>query len=50
MNEINVYKQYFAADCEYNGRKRHAAQVLLAAASGEGTIYWDKPLIEARFG
>ncbi len=41
MNEINVYKQYFAADCEYNGRKRHAAQVLLAAASGEGMIRYE---------
>jgi len=41
MNEINVYKQFFSADCEYNGRKRRAAQVLLTAASGEGVIRYE---------
>ena len=41
MNEINVYKQYFSAECDFNGRARHAAQVLLVAASGEGNIRYE---------
>lgn len=41
MNEINVYQQYFSAECEFNGRARHAAQVLLVAASGEGNIRYE---------
>jgi hypothetical protein len=41
MSEINVYKQYFSAECEYNGRSRHAAQVLLTAASEGGIIRYE---------
>ena len=38
MNDVNVYQQYFAAKCEYNGVKRRGAAVSLIAASGGGLI------------
>ena len=38
MNDVNVYRQYFAAACEYNGVKRRGAAVSLIAASGGGQI------------
>ena len=38
MNDVNVYQQYFAAECEYNGVLRKGAAVSLTAASGEGQI------------
>ena len=41
MDDISIYKQYFAADCNYNGRQRHAAQVLLTASSSEGIIRYE---------
>lgn len=41
MSEINVYKQYFSAECEYSGRARHAAQVLLTALSENGNIRYE---------
>ena len=41
MSEINVYKQYFSAECEYNGRPRHAVQVILCALSEGGNIRYE---------
>lgn len=38
MNDIHVYQQYFAGECEYNGVPRKAAAVSLTAASGGGQI------------
>ena len=41
MAEINVYQQYFAADCSYNGVKRHAVSVLLISTSKAGCIKYE---------
>ena len=41
MKVIDVYKQYFAAECEYNGRARHAASVTLTATSDAGEIFYE---------
>ncbi len=41
MKVINVYDQYFAAQCEYNGVERRAAQVMLIATTEEGTIRYE---------
>ena len=38
MNDVNVYQQYFAAKCVYNGVERRGAAVSLTAASGGGQI------------
>ena len=38
MNDLHVYQQYFAAECEYNGVPRKAAAVSLTASSGVGQI------------
>lgn len=38
MKEIDVYKQYFAADCVYNEVPRKGAVVSLTAISDSGTI------------
>ena len=35
---IDVYSQYFAAECEYNGVPRHAALVYLQSDSEAGNI------------
>lgn len=50
MKVIDVYQQYFEAECEYRGTKRRGADVRLTAESDAGQIRWDKPLIEARMG
>ena len=41
MKVIDVYKQYFAAACEYNGRARHAVSVTLTATSDAGEIFYE---------
>ena len=38
MAEINVYEQYFEAQCTAGGRERHAALVMLISDSGGGKI------------
>ena len=38
MKVIDVYQQYFAARCVFNGVKRRAASVTLTATSDAGTI------------
>ena len=41
MATINVYQQYFAAECTFNGVKRHGASVMLIASSEEGQIRYE---------
>ncbi len=41
MKVINVYDQYFPGQCVYNGVERRAAEVMLIAASEEGTIRYE---------
>lgn len=41
MKVINVYEQYFAADCVFNGVQRNGANVMLIATSDAGTIRYD---------
>ena len=41
MATINVYQQYFAAECTFNGVERHAASVMLIATSEEGRIKYE---------
>ena len=41
MKVIDVYKQYFSAECEFNGVKRRAAVVTLTATSDAGTILYE---------
>ena len=41
MKVINVYDQYFAGACVYNGVERRAAQVMLIATSEEGTVRYE---------
>ncbi|MBR5655856.1 MAG: hypothetical protein IKW98_04125 [Prevotella sp.] len=41
MATINVYEQYFLADCIFNGVERHAASVLLISDSECGTIRYE---------
>ena len=38
MKEIDIYQQYFEADCVYNGVQRRAADLRLTAVSDAGTI------------
>lgn len=38
---VNVYDQYFAARCVFNGVERRGARVLLTAASEEGAIRYE---------
>ncbi|MBR2254722.1 MAG: hypothetical protein IJ856_02730 [Candidatus Methanomethylophilaceae archaeon] len=38
MDPVNVYKQFFEAECEANGVARHAVQGLLVAESQGGHI------------
>ena len=41
MATINVYEQYFAADCTYNGIRRRAALVALISDSNAGMITYE---------
>ena len=41
MATVNVYQQYFAADCTFNGVERRAASVLLIETSEEGQIKYE---------
>ena len=41
MKVIDVYMQYFAADCVFNDVPRHAAVVKLTSTSGEGVITYE---------
>ena len=41
MSVINVYDQYFSAQCSFNGVERRGVQVLLVATSEEGTIRYE---------
>ena len=41
MKVINVYDQFFAAACVYNGVERRGAQVMLIATSEEGTVRYE---------
>ncbi len=41
MKVIDVYEQYFAADCVANERPRHAAVVKLTATSDAGRITYE---------
>ena len=41
MAEINVYQQYFEASGEFNGRVRHAVNVILKSTSRAGEISYD---------
>ena len=41
MKVINVYQQYFAADCMVNGVQRNGVNVMLIATSDEGMIRYD---------
>ncbi len=38
---IDVYKQYFGAECEFNGVLRRGASVTLTAESGGGMIRYE---------
>ena len=41
MAEINVYQQYFLAECTWNDVPRHAASVLLISNSEAGHIRYE---------
>ncbi|MBQ3394591.1 MAG: hypothetical protein IJG64_05495 [Oscillospiraceae bacterium] len=41
MKVIDVYSQYFEADCTYNGVERHRAAIRLTATSEEGSIAYE---------
>lgn len=41
MKTIDVYKQYFSAECDFNGVKRHGAVVWLTAESDSGMIRYE---------
>ncbi|MBO4289638.1 MAG: hypothetical protein J5865_06020 [Lachnospiraceae bacterium] len=41
MAVINVYEQYFEAECVFNEVPRHGALVMLIAASEQGTITYE---------
>ena len=41
MKVINVYDQYFAARCTFNGVERRSVRVLLIATSEEGTVRYE---------
>ena len=45
MKVIDIYLQYFAAECEFAGTLCKGA----AVQSLGGVIHWDAPLIEARY-
>ena len=41
MKTIDVYKQYFSAECTFNGVERRAAAVWLTAESDSGMIRYE---------
>lgn len=41
MATVNVYLQYFGAECTFNGVERRAASVMLIATSEEGQIKYE---------
>ncbi len=41
MANIDIYKQYFSAECTFNGVDRHGAVVWLTAESDSGTIRYE---------
>ena len=41
MKNVDVYKQYFCAECIFNGVERHGALVWLTAESDSGTIRYE---------
>ena len=41
MATVNVYLQYFAAECTFNGVERRATSVMLIATSEEGRIKYE---------
>lgn len=41
MKVINVYDQYFAAQCTFHGVERRGARVLLISTSENGTIRYE---------
>lgn len=41
MATINVYEQYFKAECTFNDVERHAASVLLISTSENGSIKYE---------
>ena len=41
MKVVNVYQQYFSADCMVNGVQRNGVNVMLTATSEEGTVRYD---------
>ena len=41
MAEINIYQQYFEACGTFNGRERHAVNIILKSDSSEGIIRYD---------
>lgn len=41
MATINVYEQYFKAECTFNDVERHAASVLLISTSENGNIKYE---------
>ena len=41
MATVNVYLQYFAAECTFNGVERRAASMMLIATSAEGRIKYE---------
>ena len=41
MKVIDVYKQYFAADCVFSSVQRNGVSVALTATSDSGTIKYD---------
>ena len=41
MAEINVYEQYFEAECTYNDVERKGALVMLISTSEAGTIRYE---------
>ena len=41
MKTIDVYRQYFSADCSFNGTERRGAAVWLTAESDSGIIRYE---------
>ena len=41
MTTLNVYEQYFEAQCTFNGIERHAVNVMLISNSEAGEITYE---------